>query len=146
MGYMVGRVSDRGYCWQVMYDATGVRLQAGRQAEVCCLVLLVFFFHLEHCLCFLYLCTYSVLCNSFMAKMRLQMPWKLFLLAYDCNGRHLFIFFVLVDFNLFLFTEFKWLDFPSFWTKSYTNFLLNILWLKADHSRNFLGILYLIAS
>ena len=105
MGYMVGRVSDRGYCWQVMYDATGVRLQAGRQAEVCCLVLLVFFFHLEHCLCFLYLCTYSVLCNSFMAKMRLQMPWKLFLLAYDCNGRHLFIFFVLVDFNLFLFTE-----------------------------------------
>ncbi|KAG4920056.1 hypothetical protein JHK82_049011 [Glycine max] len=34
MGYMVGRVSDRGYCWQVMYDATGVRLQAGRQAEL----------------------------------------------------------------------------------------------------------------
>jgi acid phosphatase family membrane protein YuiD len=32
---MVGKVSDiRYFCWQVMYDATGVRLQAGRQAEV----------------------------------------------------------------------------------------------------------------
>lgn len=33
--YKVGRVSDIRYCClQVMYDATGVRLQAGRQAEV----------------------------------------------------------------------------------------------------------------
>lgn len=35
--YKVGIVSDIRCCccwWQVMYDATGVRLQAGRQAEV----------------------------------------------------------------------------------------------------------------
>jgi acid phosphatase family membrane protein YuiD len=42
---MVGRVSDIRYCcWQVMYDATGVRLQAGRQAEVWYLVLFLFLF------------------------------------------------------------------------------------------------------
>ena len=58
MGYMVGRVSDMGHCWQVMYDATGVRLQAGRQAEVCCLVLLVFFFSTWNTVCLFFTCAH----------------------------------------------------------------------------------------
>lgn len=31
--------SYEGICWQVMYDSSGVRLHAGRQAEVCLCVL-----------------------------------------------------------------------------------------------------------
>ena len=52
------RVSDMGHCWQVMYDATGVRLQAGRQAEVCCLVLLVFFFSTWNTVCLFFTCAH----------------------------------------------------------------------------------------
>lgn len=35
MFWPCGEISNSYMLWQVMYDATGVRLHAGRQAEVC---------------------------------------------------------------------------------------------------------------
>jgi hypothetical protein len=53
----------QGFWWQVMYDATGVRLQAGRQAEVWCFSIL--FSHLK---CRLFVSLFRVFKQDFFSS------------------------------------------------------------------------------
>lgn len=104
----MGKVSDVGYCWQVMYDATGVRLQAGRQAEVWLMPCSISFF----------------LCQTWDLKFYSNFSFSVCLWHWlQCNTSFLF---VLVDLNCSLF---YWV-----WMTGFSQVLNQIVYeLPAEH-------------
>jgi len=103
-----------------MYDATGVRLQAGRQAEVWYVPFYIYY--LCHCLSFpLLIC--NLLVFFFSPQMWDKMPWKPFLFAYDCCALQL-CSFVLVGFSGLYWS----------WMNEYSQVLNQIVYeLPAEH-------------
>lgn len=118
-----------------MYDATGVRLHAGRQAEVWCFFFSWFPFNsLQHFSSFSWVCQ-SIFCPRIDFIEPLLFGWDVFYKYSSNNIASLWFFF---SFGWYHYMYSHWI-LSRFWIKLCMNFLLSILWQRADHCVNFLA-------